>query len=40
MEAIPEGVIPFNDVMVRTLFAEVWTRMSCRCATDACCSWA
>tara|TARA_B110000014_G_scaffold167930_1_gene118977 strand:- start:545 stop:949 length:405 start_codon:yes stop_codon:yes gene_type:complete len=26
VEAIPEGVIPFNDVMVRTLFAEVWTR--------------
>ena len=26
VEAIPEGVIPINAVMVRTLFAEVWTR--------------
>ena len=24
--AIPEGAMPFNDVMVRTLFAEVWDR--------------
>lgn len=23
---MPEGFMPFNDVMVRTLFAEVWTR--------------
>ena len=23
---IPEGAMPFNDVMMRSLFAEVWTR--------------
>lgn len=23
---LPEGSFPFNDVMLRTLFAEVWTR--------------
>lgn len=23
---LPEGTIPFNDVMLSTLFAEVWTR--------------
>jgi 4-carboxymuconolactone decarboxylase len=23
---LPEGAIPFNDVMLRSLFAEVWTR--------------
>lgn len=23
---LPEGTIPFNDVMLRSLFAEVWTR--------------
>lgn len=23
---IPEGAMPFNDVMVRSLFAEVWDR--------------
>jgi 4-carboxymuconolactone decarboxylase len=23
---LPEGTMAFNDVMVRTLFAEVWTR--------------
>ncbi|MBP7928510.1 MAG: carboxymuconolactone decarboxylase family protein [Acidimicrobiia bacterium] len=23
---LPEGLIPFNDVMLRTLFAEVWDR--------------
>lgn len=23
---LPEGAIPFNDVMLRTLFAEVWER--------------
>ncbi len=23
---IPKGLIPFNDVMIETLFAEVWTR--------------
>ena len=23
---LPEGTLPFNDVMLRTLFAEVWTR--------------
>ena len=23
---LPEGTIPFNDVMLRTLFAEVWGR--------------
>ena len=23
---LPEGAIPFNDVMMRTLFAEVWGR--------------
>ncbi len=23
---LPEGMIPFNDVMLRTLFSQVWTR--------------
>ena len=23
---MPEGTIPFNDVMLRSLFAQVWTR--------------
>ncbi|MBV8692256.1 MAG: carboxymuconolactone decarboxylase family protein, partial [Actinobacteria bacterium] len=23
---LPEGAIPFNDVMLRSLFAEVWDR--------------
>lgn len=23
---IPEGLMPFNDVMLRSLFAEVWSR--------------
>lgn len=23
---LPEGTLPFNDVMLKTLFAEVWTR--------------
>ena len=23
---LPEGMIPFNDVMQRTLFSQVWTR--------------
>jgi 4-carboxymuconolactone decarboxylase len=23
---IPEGAMPFNDVMMRSLFAQVWTR--------------
>ena len=23
---LPEGFIPFNDVMMRTLFSQVWTR--------------
>ncbi|MGI9603381.1 MAG: carboxymuconolactone decarboxylase family protein [Acidimicrobiales bacterium] len=23
---IPKGLMPFNDVMIETLFAEVWTR--------------
>lgn len=26
MKAIPEGVMAFNDVMLRSLFAEVWSR--------------
>ncbi|MEE9415958.1 MAG: carboxymuconolactone decarboxylase family protein [Acidimicrobiales bacterium] len=24
--ALPEGAMAFNDVMVKTLFAEIWTR--------------
>ena len=37
---LPEGTLPFNDVMLRTLFAEVWTETCYRCVTVGCSYWA
>ena len=37
---IPEGVSTFNDVMLRSLFAEVWDRDVLSFATVACWRWA
>ncbi len=37
---LPEGTMAFNDVMVRTLFAEVWAQTSSISGRAGSCSWA